>query len=352
MKIRAFITHKKAEQFQDCQDRFSINCDTKSVAVSDGMSSAWQQKIWAEILTEEFVNNREWVPTLESVKDLSSTWISRVKNFIDELSKKETSPNIIYRNERNLAEGKSAGATLLGVRFEKQKWVCDVLGDSCLIFKKGGKYEFATSQDVEKFDNYPDYFDSRGDGKGIYKSFNGEISADNPCIFLVSDPFSDFLLESKKRDSIDEYIKELLTIDSHGKFENVVAEWREKGMHNDDSTLIIVEYDAKDEFNILVEDNLQELIEGKKELKEEILSIEKSINKNENIIENKSVLEEDFIKYCQKRVEDKANRHNYNGGVCKFQKIVSLFFSKKSLFQSFLEPIFKQIYSDFNITKK
>ena len=52
MKIRAFITHKKAEHFNDCQDRFSINADTKSVALSDGMSQSWQQKIWAQLLVE------------------------------------------------------------------------------------------------------------------------------------------------------------------------------------------------------------------------------------------------------------------------------------------------------------
>ena len=40
MKIRAFITHKKTEHFQDCQDRFCVNADTKSAAVSDGMSQS------------------------------------------------------------------------------------------------------------------------------------------------------------------------------------------------------------------------------------------------------------------------------------------------------------------------
>ena len=55
MDIRAFITHKKAETFSDCQDRFSINSDTKSVAVSDGMSQSFFQKIWAEILDRKSV---------------------------------------------------------------------------------------------------------------------------------------------------------------------------------------------------------------------------------------------------------------------------------------------------------
>lgn len=50
MDIRAFITHKKAETFSDCQDRFSINSDTKSVAVSDGMSQSFFKRFGRKIL--------------------------------------------------------------------------------------------------------------------------------------------------------------------------------------------------------------------------------------------------------------------------------------------------------------
>ena len=82
MKVRVFITHKKAEHFQDCQDRFSVNRDTKSVAVSDGMSQSIFQKIWAEILVDAYTKSREWTPSNESdhstVKTiLSSTWKKR-----------------------------------------------------------------------------------------------------------------------------------------------------------------------------------------------------------------------------------------------------------------------------------
>ena len=56
MDIRAFITHKEAETFSDCQDRFSINSDTKSVAVSAGMSQSFSPNIWAEHLVDAFVN--------------------------------------------------------------------------------------------------------------------------------------------------------------------------------------------------------------------------------------------------------------------------------------------------------
>ena len=133
MKIRAFITHKKAEHFQDCQDRFSVNRDTKSVAVSDGMSQSIFQKIWAEILVDAYTKSREWTPSNESdhstVKTiLSSTWKNRVKERLNEMQKEGRNTT---RTENSLALGGSAGATIVGVRFEGNKWY----GDGYVISK-------------------------------------------------------------------------------------------------------------------------------------------------------------------------------------------------------------------------
>lgn len=268
MKIRAFITHKKAEHFSDCQDRFSINPDTKSVAVSDGMSQSWQQKIWAQLLVDTFCSDTDWVPTLESVRELSPIWKNEVENYIQSLREVNAKESLIYRNERCLAEGKSAGATLVGIRFEFNKWTCDVLGDSCLIAKISNEYKFGTSQDTEQFDNHPDYFDSDSNkqGKGTYKTLSEALSSSNPFILLVSDPFSDYLLEHKKIGDIDALVNELLTINTHEDFETIVAKWRNAGMHNDDSTLVIMEYDGSEDWTILHQDNLDELIQNSLEL--------------------------------------------------------------------------------------
>ncbi|MEE0997665.1 MAG: hypothetical protein U0L74_09925 [Paludibacteraceae bacterium] len=267
MKIRAFITHKKAEHFIDCQDRFSINPDTKSVALSDGMSTSWQQKLWAEILVNEFTS-KDWAPTPEAVKELSPKWKKGVEEFIRELKDKGVSENIIYRNERNLAERKSACATFVGVRFKDDfNWECDVLGDSCLIVKNNKEYEFYTSQEGTQFDSYPDYFDSDDskNGKGVVKTKPGQLSLDNNLALLVSDPFSDFLLRHKTIGDIDDYINKILDVNTHEDFEGLVKDWRSQGMHNDDSTLIILEYDNENNWNILHEDDIEDLINNEEQ---------------------------------------------------------------------------------------
>lgn len=269
MIIRAFITHKKAEYFADCQDRFSVSKDTKSIAVSDGMGSTWQQKIWAQLLAESYTKDPEWIPNIESVKNLSPIWRKEVLAFIQKLIDENAPQNIIIRNERSLAEGRSAGATFVGIRFSDYNWKGAVLGDSCLIEWDGREAKFNTSQDVDTFDSYPDYFDSDDtkDGRGEVKEISGELK-DGSYLLLVSDPFSDFLLNHQKQGDISEYIDSLLHLSSHEEFEALVSDWRDLGMHNDDTTLVIVGFDSSVDFSIPVMDNISELIQEEKEILE------------------------------------------------------------------------------------
>ena len=195
MVIRAYITHKQAELFADCQDRFGVNTNTKSIAVSDGMGSTWQQKIWAQLLVDTYTDNTDWYPSNDTIKPLCQTWRAKVAYFIQNLKETNAPENMIYRNERNFAEGRSAGATFVGIRFNGNEWSGSVLGDSCLIEWYGNEVKFNTSQDSETFDSYPDYFDSDAskEGKGIPKPIEGVLS-EGKYLLLVSDPFSEFLL--------------------------------------------------------------------------------------------------------------------------------------------------------------
>lgn len=292
MDIRAFITHKEAETFSDCQDRFSINTDTKSVAVSDGMSQSFFQKIWAENLVDAFVNNPRWnlygEQCNEFLKEQQGKWLEKVLDRIEEQKHDGTKENIIYRNEKFVAQGKSAGATLLGVRFVGANWHCQVLGDSCLIEIKDGEIvQICTSQEGDEFDNFPDHFDSNPklSGKGNAKEFKGTLETDS-VLLLVSDPFSDFLNEQRKKGSVKELVDALLNIGTHEEFEKLVSDWRTiKGMHNDDSTLVVIRYDGNTEFNVGYEDSLKNL--GQDDSKKTLMPVMKT---------NESEIDEEFIK--------------------------------------------------------
>ena len=354
MKIRAFITHKKAEHFSDCQDRFSINPDTKSVAVSDGMSQSWQQKIWAQLLVDTFCSDTDWVPALESVRELSPMWKNEVENYIQSLRDVNAKECLIYRNERNLAEGISAGATLVGIRFKSNNWVCDVLGDSCLIAKMGDEYIFGTSQDTEKFDNNPDYFDSDSNkqGRGTLKTFSEALSPSNPFVFLVSDPFSDYLLEHKKNGDIDTLVNELLTINTHDEFEAIVAKWRDAGMHNDDSTLIIMEYDGVEDWTILHHDDLEELIKSEETVQENIREAKPQENLSVSIPKATSTIKELVVsadEFCKEFLVISEEQFG------SYKPLRYLYFKEKDLrnkMERVLNKIAKQVYSQYEIRKK
>lgn len=349
MKIRAFITHKKAEHFHDCQDRFSINCDTKSVAVSDGMSQSWQQKIWAELLVNTFCKEESWVPNLESVRELSPVWKENVEKYIQELKDNNAKESLIYRNERNLAEGKSAGATLVGVRFNGNNWECDVLGDSCLVAKIDNKYKFVTSQDTEKFDNHPDYYDSdsKKQGKGELKNYKDTLSQSNPFVFLVSDPFSDFLLEHNKKGDIEEYVKQLLLITNHEEFEKLVADWRLIGMHNDDSTLVIIEYDGSDEWNIMYQDNLSELLQTNQNVMSVPMITPKEEKEESSISQDLPISKEEF---CEELIRASES-------IFVFSPIFDWIRKKKKKerrekLEEELREVAEKLYDQFKILKK
>ena len=283
MVINAFITHKKAECFKDCQDRFSVNLDTKSVAVSDGMGSTWQQKIWANVLVKAFTDSNDWTPdSKESITEQCALWRNKVEEFIVKLKEQNESLNVIYRNERNLAEGRSAGATFVGVRLKDDVWKGVVLGDSCLITWDGGNAEFYTSQKVEEFDSYPDYFDSNAikEGKGIPLPI--EVHADaNKTLLMVSDPLSDFLLEKNKSGKIKEYIIELIDISRHEDFESLVLQWREEGMHNDDTTAVIIKPSEKDSLVLGAIDDIESRIEEERGEKKKVEKEEKAEEKKQ-----------------------------------------------------------------------
>lgn len=335
MVINAFITHKKAEKYNDCQDRFSINIDTKSIAVSDGMGETWQQKIWAQLLAQAFTDDINWSPTKESITGLSKLWKKKVCEFIETLKRENAKPNIIYRNERNLAEGKSAGATFVGIRLNGTSWDGFVLGDSCLITWDGDDATFFTSQSGEEFNSYPDYFDSdfRKDGKGTPKPIH--IDHDNNLtLLLVSDPFSEFLLEKKKTGDIKQYILSLIDISNHEDYESLVTQWREEGMHNDDTTAIIIKPSNDISFSTLSIDDIDSLIkieeakrkaeeEAKRKAEEEAKRKAEEEAKQKAEEEAKQKAEEEAKQKAEeeaKKAADKAQKERLNNVVSQYQQ--------------------------------
>lgn len=244
MRARAFIVPKEAETEADCQDRFSINPVTGSVAVSDGMSQSLFPKYWAEILAEQYTSERDWFPSRENVRALTPLWKERVDARLEawkELGREQ------WRAQEMLANGASAGSTLVGLRIGRASWTCDVLGDSCLVVLEGSRIKDIHSS-MDHFDNYPEYYDSNPDnpGKGEVKTIKGRFNPpESPAttLLLVTDALGAFLSSIKGTSREKTYIRELLNVESADEFKILIEYWRKDGMHNDDTTLVIVNDD-------------------------------------------------------------------------------------------------------------
>jgi len=262
MVIRAFLTHKLSESYKDCQDSFDILVPKRSVAVADGISQSIFSKVWADLLTYHFVRNPSVIfLEEENVDPIRDEWYQRVAEV--RLEKERQNDPYLWKLDENLASGRSAGATFLGLRFEGTAWSCLVLGDSCLvgISENNEIMEIMSSKtEDEEFDNYPDYLDSSRliSQKGESKCFHGELTGSGK-LFLVTDALSDYLYR-KRQENDFAVVDALLNIQTQDEFEAIVGAMRLQGMTNDDTTLVIIENDGKEIWSVPFETDLENLI--------------------------------------------------------------------------------------------
>lgn len=278
MKIRAFITHKLKENYSECQDRFCINNDSHTIAVSDGMSQSVFPDYWAEILSSFYAKNGHC--TDEDRKELCKEWLNKVVEFISAEIHNGKNP---WRLQNCIEAQNGAGATLCGVKFiDAENWIGHVLGDTCIIeVDITGKQPInILTSESKVFDSYPDYYESFPNkaGRGQIKEFCGKLS-EGHCLLLVSDPFSEFL--SNHKEHCSQWLTRILELKGHEEYCSLIDDWRQEGLHNDDSTLCIIEYDSSMDFTIEQEDDIYSLMEPEK-------STEAS-NKSLSIKENSAI---------------------------------------------------------------
>lgn len=247
MKLRAYITHKKAEKYSDCADYFGICPQQKKVAVSDGVSQSIMPLEWAKILVHEFLNNN-WEPD-KDISALQEKWCEQAVAYLEEQRSQGKNPWML---ENCISNKDGAGATFCGVTFtDGNHWEAKILGDSCLVLLDENKriLEIISSKDG-KFDNRPDYYDSFKEQRGNVRTEKGELKS-SQNLLLVSDPFSELFQIVRNSEKEKIIIEQILSLKNYEEYLQLVDNFRESyHMHNDDSTLIIIEHDGNEEFTI------------------------------------------------------------------------------------------------------
>lgn len=240
MKIRAYIYHKRAEKYTDCQDCFGIDANTRRIAVSDGMSQSIFPQWWAKILVDAYLQTGH-IP--DDISPLQNEW---QQQLVGEIQKREEEAKSNpkrnpWRLKNAISEKAGAGATLCGLTLADKEWTCECIGDSCLIaVNRDYTLNFYTSQ-VGAFGNQPDYLDSFQEGRGT--PIKESIKQDVVCLLMVSDPFAELFQNNETNlEFIKSRLAELQNLSNHESFKQLVEKWRDEfNMHNDDSTLILIE---------------------------------------------------------------------------------------------------------------
>lgn len=272
MKLRGYITHKAAENYSDCADYFGICPRNKRVAVSDGVGQSIMPAEWARLLVDSYLNN-EWNPH-ESTQLLRDKWLQQAWDYVKGQKEQGNNPWLL---ENCLLNKDGAAATFCGVSFtDATKWEASILGDSTLVeIDRSNHIVSIYSSKEGSFDFRPDYFESFGDDKGIIRELSGNLDGDSK-ILLVSDPFSELFQKIRGTEDEVRIVSNILSIKEIDDFCSLVDNLRnESGMHNDDSTLVIIEPDESDSFNIVYQKTLPNLLEEEtKKLEAERIRIE------------------------------------------------------------------------------
>lgn len=290
MKIRGFITHKCAEYYSDCADYFSIDAKTKKIAVSDGISQSIMPLEWAKILSCQFTSGI-WIPS-DNIAPLQKIWQNEAHQFLEEQKKDADVYPWILENCLEANEG--AGATFCGITFEGFNWDAAILGDSCLVSvkKKNGCFyieQIYSSKEKNHFDNNPDYFDSFNNTIGNLNIRKGQLGKNN-VLMIVTDPFSELFERIKNTAEEDSIIRKILAVQNQDEYCALVDELRNQHqMHDDDSTLIIIEYDKNVNFSVKYEMTLEDAIKNEKNTlsaESHSLSIPESFKNNNEITQD------------------------------------------------------------------
>jgi hypothetical protein len=291
--VRGYITHKDAEQYSDCADRYAVSSEHNKFAIADGVSRSFFPAIWAEILVNRFVSADKDINF--SIEKCQKEWLEKVTAKVNLPDAKWFTKNAFIKKEAGLA-------TFVRLCFENGKWVANALGDSFLFFvPKDSKgfddwVKLSSKPEPVVFDSFPDYYSSRNPEHGEKKSTERDLQ--NGTFYLMTDALSEWVFSQKEK-AIEE-IRE--NWHSQEEFERCVAELRSlKALNDDDSAILIIDLDDDGKPDLSYEkvevQEIDKLIENEKiertqpiqteEKQESFVEAEKAENKKEESIEQK-----------------------------------------------------------------
>jgi len=241
MRIKVLQLHKRDScEFKFIQDKYAFNKELRTFAIADGTTQSFRSEIWAEILTQHFVNNPSFNPE-ELINEFEKcAVVYKNQNFTFSSNPAKAS---LQKAKRN----KGGTATFIGIRvFEENKLHLIASGDSnaFIVDSKNNITPFPYA-DINSLDANNDFINTE---KLLLqqiteKCFKRKVIDYNlnDRLVLTTDAISRLFLKKP------EVLWELLRIETFDQLhEFCLKYWDRKELEEDDITVIIISFIGED----------------------------------------------------------------------------------------------------------
>ena len=277
---KEYITSKKEEPLENCQDAYAINHDLSRYAIADGATREFFSAKLAKELVKRFcfdidktnrdifINNdyEEWLEPIQK------NWLSFVKNIMT------GKVNFVVKNRFNRKDSGASTFVGLEVDRDKNRFKAMIIGDSCLFHIRDNKIlKVYLIEDDREFDNSPDFFFSRNiKDMLIARKFTeptiiDEVFEEGDYFLLATDAISKYLLKQKRLGRWEELWGNLEKEDKNW-YQNFIENKRtdkDDILDDDDVAIVIISTDIEDEKTVeLIKDEVEDkkMIKTKVEL--------------------------------------------------------------------------------------
>ena len=241
LKTYPFITHKKAENSDDCQDAIKVNEDVSRYAVADGATRSFFPKQWAELLVNHFCEPFNFVLSGENWKEwlgpIQEEWYKRVEERV------KARNQFYLTNSFNARE--PAVATFIGLEVNKTegKWQAMIIGDSCLFHKSHSGFKSYLIERSEDFTNHSEAFASFPERNHYDPKFVGGEIQSGDMFILATDALAKWIVQHEEAHQVEEALNQLKGIKTDEQFYSFVDLARDNEnirLVNDDVTLMLI----------------------------------------------------------------------------------------------------------------
>ena len=236
-----FITHKKAESPDNCQDAGKLDDEQGRYAIADGATRSFFPKEWATLLVEHFCESPDWFLAETNwhdwIEPIQQKWYKQVEERVNER-------NLFYLTNSFNAE-ESAFATFIGLEFNKGngEWRTMIVGDSCLFHIRGTEFKSYLIGKSSGFTNHPEAVASFPRDNHHKPTVIGGDTKPGDTFILATDALAKWILEHEEAGKLDTALDILKAVETDEQFHQFVDEERDKKdirLVNDDVTLMLI----------------------------------------------------------------------------------------------------------------